>query len=94
MPAERMLDDLYALHDRWGFDVVRFFDANYGVTEGRGGASRQATSASRGWRRKRSIACTRTGDEGPRERRVIRSALRSAGAYAQLSAGCRAVQAA
>ena len=35
MPAARMLDDLEELHDRWGFDVVRFVDANYGVMEKR-----------------------------------------------------------
>ena len=35
MPAERMLDDLEALHDRWGFDVVRFHDANWGVNQTR-----------------------------------------------------------
>jgi radical SAM superfamily enzyme YgiQ (UPF0313 family) len=35
MPAERMLDDLEMLHDRWGFDSVRFHDANWGVMEKR-----------------------------------------------------------
>ncbi len=35
MPAERMLDDMQALHERWGFEVVRFFDANWGVSEER-----------------------------------------------------------
>ena len=35
MPAERMLDDLQELQQRWGFDVVRFYDANYGVMEKR-----------------------------------------------------------
>ncbi len=35
MGAERMLDDLEELHDRWGFDVVRFHDANWGVQEKR-----------------------------------------------------------
>lgn len=35
MPADRMLDDLSELHDRWGFDVVRFQDANWGVAEKR-----------------------------------------------------------
>ena len=35
MPAERMLDDLEQLHDRWGFDVVRFHDANWGVNQKR-----------------------------------------------------------
>ncbi|HPF15621.1 MAG: B12-binding domain-containing radical SAM protein [Planctomycetes bacterium] len=31
MPADRMLDDLEMLHERWGFDSVRFHDANWGV---------------------------------------------------------------
>lgn len=35
MPADRMLDDLEELKDRWGFDVVRFHDANWGVMEKR-----------------------------------------------------------
>jgi radical SAM superfamily enzyme YgiQ (UPF0313 family) len=35
MPAERMLDDLAQLHERWGFDVVRFHDANWGVMQKR-----------------------------------------------------------
>ena len=35
MPAERMLDELEGLHDRWGFDVVRFQDANWGVDKKR-----------------------------------------------------------
>jgi len=35
VPAERMLDDLQQLHERWGFDVVRFHDANWGVMEKR-----------------------------------------------------------
>jgi radical SAM superfamily enzyme YgiQ (UPF0313 family) len=35
MPAERMLDDLAALKERWGFDVVRFHDANFGVLQKR-----------------------------------------------------------
>jgi radical SAM superfamily enzyme YgiQ (UPF0313 family) len=35
MPAARMLDDLQQLHERWGFDVVRFHDANFGVMEKR-----------------------------------------------------------
>ena len=35
MPPERMLDDLQSLQERWGFDVVRFYDANYGVLEKR-----------------------------------------------------------
>lgn len=35
MPAERMLDDMQSLQERWGFDVVRFYDANYAVMEKR-----------------------------------------------------------
>lgn len=35
MPADRMLDDLEDLQQRWGFDVVRFHDANFGVMEKR-----------------------------------------------------------
>ena len=35
VPAERMLDDLEELHDRWGFDSVRFHDANWGVMQKR-----------------------------------------------------------
>jgi radical SAM superfamily enzyme YgiQ (UPF0313 family) len=35
MPADRMLDDLAGLKDRWGFDVVRFHDANFGVMQKR-----------------------------------------------------------
>jgi radical SAM superfamily enzyme YgiQ (UPF0313 family) len=35
MPAARMLDDIQELHERWGFDVVRFHDANWGVMEKR-----------------------------------------------------------
>ncbi len=35
MPAERMIDDLSELHERWNFDVVRFHDANWGVQEKR-----------------------------------------------------------
>ena len=35
MPGERMLDDLCELHARWGFDAVRFHDANWGVMEKR-----------------------------------------------------------
>jgi radical SAM superfamily enzyme YgiQ (UPF0313 family) len=35
MPADRMLDDLAGLHERWGFDVVRFHDANFGVMQKR-----------------------------------------------------------
>ena len=35
MGAERMLDELEELWHRWGFDVVRFHDANWGVSEKR-----------------------------------------------------------
>ena len=35
MPADRMLDDLQELKERWNFDVVRFHDANWGVMEKR-----------------------------------------------------------
>lgn len=35
MPAQRMLDDLTQLQERWKFDVVGFFDANWGVAEKR-----------------------------------------------------------
>ena len=35
VPAQRMLDDIEELHERWGFDVVRFHDANFGVSEKR-----------------------------------------------------------
>ncbi len=35
MPADRMLDDLSELHERWKFDVVRFHDANWGVMQKR-----------------------------------------------------------
>jgi len=35
MPAERILDDLEELKERWKFDVVRFHDANFGVHERR-----------------------------------------------------------
>lgn len=35
MPATFMLDELAELHDRFGFEVVRFQDANWGVHEGR-----------------------------------------------------------
>jgi hypothetical protein len=31
MPAERMLDDLCDLQDRWGFEGVQFYDANFAV---------------------------------------------------------------
>jgi anaerobic magnesium-protoporphyrin IX monomethyl ester cyclase len=35
MPAERMLDQLEMLKERWNYDVVRFHDANFGVMEKR-----------------------------------------------------------
>ena len=35
MGADRMVDDLCELHARWGFDTVRFYDANWGVKEKR-----------------------------------------------------------
>jgi hypothetical protein len=35
MPAERMVEDLAALQERWGFDGVQFWDANFGVSEAR-----------------------------------------------------------
>ncbi len=35
MPAERMVEELAELHQRWGFDTVRFYDANWGVMEKR-----------------------------------------------------------
>jgi len=35
MPADEMLDDLGDLHQRWGFDTVRFLEANWGVSEER-----------------------------------------------------------
>ena len=35
MPAERMLDDIEELSERWDFDVLRFHDANWGVSEKR-----------------------------------------------------------
>lgn len=35
MPSGRMLDDLCQLKERWGFDAVRFYDANFGVGERR-----------------------------------------------------------
>ncbi len=35
MPAARMLDDLQSLQQRWGFDTVRFHDANFGVMQKR-----------------------------------------------------------
>ncbi len=34
-PADDMLDDLQELHERWGFESVRFHDANFGVHEKR-----------------------------------------------------------
>jgi radical SAM superfamily enzyme YgiQ (UPF0313 family) len=37
MPADRMLDDLAGLKERWNFDVVRFHDANWGVMQKRAG---------------------------------------------------------
>ncbi|MFT7668738.1 MAG: anaerobic magnesium-protoporphyrin IX monomethyl ester cyclase [Planctomycetota bacterium] len=33
--GNEMFDELAELHDRWGFDVVRFHDANWGVAEKR-----------------------------------------------------------
>ena len=35
MPADRMLDDLCSLQDRWSFDVVHFYDANWSVSQKR-----------------------------------------------------------
>ncbi len=35
MPADRMLDDLAELQERWDMDVVRIQDANFGVSEKR-----------------------------------------------------------
>ena len=35
MPAERMLDDMQELQERWGFEVIRFHDANFGVMKKR-----------------------------------------------------------
>lgn len=35
MPADRMLDDIEELNDRFDFDVIRFYDANWGVNEKR-----------------------------------------------------------
>jgi radical SAM superfamily enzyme YgiQ (UPF0313 family) len=35
MPGQRVADDLAELHERWGFDVVNFFDANFAVSEKR-----------------------------------------------------------
>jgi radical SAM superfamily enzyme YgiQ (UPF0313 family) len=35
MNGDRMVDDLCALQERWKFDTVRFYDANWGVMEKR-----------------------------------------------------------
>src|ERR1044071_7616755 len=35
IPADRMLDELSELKERWNYDVVRFHDANFGVMEKR-----------------------------------------------------------
>jgi len=35
MPADRMLDDICELKDRWDFLTLRFYDANFGVGERR-----------------------------------------------------------
>jgi len=35
MGADRMLDDIQELHERWGFDSIRFHDANFGVMQKR-----------------------------------------------------------
>ena len=35
MKGDRIMDELSDLHQRWGFDVVRFHDANWGVAEKR-----------------------------------------------------------
>lgn len=35
MPADRMLDDIEEIQDRFDFDVLRFYDANWGVREKR-----------------------------------------------------------
>jgi radical SAM superfamily enzyme YgiQ (UPF0313 family) len=35
MPAEMLLDDVQEIHERWGFEVLRFQDANWGVHEKR-----------------------------------------------------------
>ncbi len=35
MPADRMVEDLASLQERWGFDGVQFWDANFGVSEPR-----------------------------------------------------------
>jgi anaerobic magnesium-protoporphyrin IX monomethyl ester cyclase len=35
MKGQRILEELSDLHERWGFDVVRFHDANWGVAEKR-----------------------------------------------------------
>lgn len=35
LPADRLLDDIQDLKERWNFDVLRFHDANWGVDERR-----------------------------------------------------------
>jgi radical SAM superfamily enzyme YgiQ (UPF0313 family) len=35
MPADRMLDDIEELQQRWGFDSIRMHDANFGVMQKR-----------------------------------------------------------
>ena len=35
MPADRMLDDIQDLQQRWGFDAIRMHDANFGVMQKR-----------------------------------------------------------
>ena len=35
MPADRMLDDIQELNERFDFDVIRFYDANWGVNQKR-----------------------------------------------------------
>ena len=35
MSAERMLDEVQELQERWGFEVLHFWDANWGVSEER-----------------------------------------------------------
>ena len=42
LPAERLLDDLCELKERWGIDTVRFYDANWGVDEQRSRAFSEA----------------------------------------------------
>ena len=41
VPAERMLDDIEEIYNRWGFDSIRFHDANFGVQEKRSRAFAQ-----------------------------------------------------